>query len=71
MFQCGMNFQSFQSIPLHIVHNFQHFEPIEYVNGLLQYLFIFQTNDLKIHINLDDFPSFSELMMPKLHIQFS
>jgi hypothetical protein len=31
MFQCEMNFQS---IPLHIVYSNQHFEPIEYVNGL-------------------------------------
>jgi len=56
---------NFQSIPLHIVYSFQHFVPIEYVNGLFRYLFIFQTNDPKVHINLDDFPSFSELMMSK------
>jgi hypothetical protein len=31
MSQCGMDFQS---IPLHIAYNFQHFEPIQYVNGL-------------------------------------
>jgi len=68
MFQCGMNFQS---IPLHIVYSFQHFEPNEYVNGLSTYTFIFQMNDPKVHKNLDGFPSFSELMMPKLHIQFS
>jgi hypothetical protein len=68
MFRCGMNFQS---IPLHIVYNFQHFERIEYFNGLFWYLFIFQMNDPKVHRNLNDFPSFSKLMMPKPHIQFS
>jgi len=31
MFECEMDFQS---IPLHIASNSQHFEPIEYVNGL-------------------------------------
>jgi len=31
MSQCGMDFQS---IPLHIAYNSQHFEPIQYVNGL-------------------------------------
>jgi hypothetical protein len=33
MFQCGMNFQS---IPLHIMYSSQHFEPIQYVNGLFR-----------------------------------
>jgi hypothetical protein len=33
MSPCGMNFQS---IPLHILYNFQHFEPIQYVNGLFR-----------------------------------
>jgi len=33
MSQCGMDFQS---IPLYITYNFQHFEPIEYVNALFQ-----------------------------------
>ncbi len=68
MFQCGMDFQS---IPLHIVYNSQHFEPIEYVNGLFQSSPIFQANDPKIHIDLDDFPSFSKLVMQKPQIQFS
>jgi hypothetical protein len=30
VFRCGMD--HFRSIPLHIAYNFQHFEPIEYVN---------------------------------------
>jgi len=32
---------------------------------------IFQVNDPKIHIYLDNFPSFSELIMQKLQIEFS
>jgi hypothetical protein len=62
---CGMDFQF---IPLHIIYNFQHFEAIEYVNGLFRSLFGFQTNDHKVHIYLNDFPSFSELMMQKFLI---
>jgi hypothetical protein len=65
MSQCEMNFQS---IPLHIVYNFQHFELIEYVNCLFWSSPIFQTNDPKVHIGLDDFPSFSKLTMQKLQI---
>jgi hypothetical protein len=61
----------FQSISLHMTYNFQHFEPIEYINGLFWSLLIFQANDRKVHIDLNDFPSFSELMMQKLQIQFS
>jgi hypothetical protein len=61
----------FQFIPLHIVYNFQHFEAIEYVNGLFRSLISFQTNDHKVHIYLNDFPSFFELMMQKFLIQFS
>jgi hypothetical protein len=61
----------FQSIPLHIIYNFQHFEPIEYVKGLFKSLFTFQTNDHKVHTNLNDFPSFSKLMMENFLIQFS
>jgi hypothetical protein len=38
IFQCGMDFQS---IPLHIAYNFQHFKPIEYVNGLFLFSPIF------------------------------
>jgi hypothetical protein len=61
----------FQSIPLHIVYNFQHFEPIEYVNGPSLFSSIFEGNDPKVHIDLDDFPSFFKLMMKKPQIQFS
>jgi hypothetical protein len=43
---------NFQYIPLHIVYNFQHFEPIEYVNGLFQSLSIFQMNDPKVHLGI-------------------
>ncbi len=68
MFQHAMDFQS---IPLHIAYNSQHFEPIEYVNGLSQSSPIFQANDPKVHIDLDDFPSFLELVMQKPQIQFS
>jgi hypothetical protein len=32
----------FQSIPLHIIYNFQHFEPIQYVNGLLDFCLHFK-----------------------------
>jgi len=60
----------FQSIPLHITYNSQHFEPIEYVNGLFQSSPIFQANDPKVHIDLDDCPSFLELMMQEPQIQF-
>jgi hypothetical protein len=38
MFQGGMDFQF---IPLHIIYNPQHFEPIEYVTGLSWSLAIF------------------------------
>ncbi len=61
----------FQSISLHITYNSQHFEPNEYVNGLFWSSLIFQVNDPKVHIDLNDFPSFSKLMMQKLQIQFS
>jgi hypothetical protein len=60
----------FQFIPMHIIYNFQHFEAIEYVNGLFRSLLSFRTNDHKVHIYLNDFPSFSELMMQKFLIQF-
>jgi hypothetical protein len=49
--------------PLHITYNSQHFEPIEYVNCLSQSSPTFQANDPKVHIDLDDFPSFSKLVM--------
>jgi hypothetical protein len=35
--------------------SFQHFEPIEYVNGVDRFLPSFETNAPKILINLDDF----------------
>jgi hypothetical protein len=56
MFQCDMDFQS---IPLRIMYNFQHFEPIQYVNGLFKSLPTFQVNNSKVNIDLDDFSSFS------------
>jgi hypothetical protein len=55
MIRCGMDFQS---IPLHIACSFQHFEPLQYVNGLSRSLPTFQVNNSKVNINLDDFPSF-------------
>ncbi len=36
--QCGIDFQF---IPLHIIYNSQHFEPIQYVNGLFKSLSTF------------------------------
>jgi hypothetical protein len=68
MFQCGMDFQS---IPLRIMYNFQHFEPIQYVNGLFRSLPTFQVNNSKVIIDLDDFPSFLELVVEQPCIQFS
>jgi hypothetical protein len=57
----------------YIAYNFQHFESIEYINGLswTSLFTFFQANDPKIHIDLDDFSSFLELMMQKPQIQFS
>jgi hypothetical protein len=60
MFRCGMEFQS---IPLHITYSFQHFEPIQYVNGLTRFLLTFQINDPKVTIDLDDFPFPLELVL--------
>jgi hypothetical protein len=57
MSRCGMDFQS---ILLHIAYNFQHFEPIQYANGLFKSLPIFQVNGFKITIDFDDFPSLSK-----------
>jgi hypothetical protein len=54
MFQCGMDFQS---IPLYIKYSSQHFELIQYANGLFTFLFAYQVNDPKVIIDLDDFPS--------------
>jgi hypothetical protein len=47
------------------------FELIEYVNCLFWSSPIFQANDPKVHLGLNDFPSFSKLTMQKLQIQFS
>ncbi len=60
MFCCGMDFQS---IPLHITYNSQHFEPIQYVNDIYKFLPTFQANDFKVAIDLNDCPTFSESMM--------
>ncbi len=68
MFQCGMDFQS---IPLHIAYNFQHFEPIQYVNGISRSSPTFQINDSKVNIDLDDFPSLLEFVMQQPPIQLS
>jgi hypothetical protein len=57
MSQCRMDFQF---IPLHIMYNFQHFELIQYVNGLSRSLPTFQVNDPKITIDLNGFPSLSK-----------
>ncbi len=53
------------------MYNFQHFEPIQYVNGLFRSLPTFQVNDFKVNIDLDDFPSLSESMMQQPSIQLS
>jgi hypothetical protein len=66
MSRCGLNFQS---IPLHIAYNYQHFEPIRYVNGLFKHLPTFQINDPKITIDLNDFPSLSKLVVQQSPIQ--
>jgi len=42
----------FSIYPLHTTYNFQHFEPIEYVNGLSHSSPTFQANDPKIHTGL-------------------
>jgi hypothetical protein len=54
---------NFESIPLHIVYNSQHFEPIQYVNGLSRSLPTFQVNHSKVIIDLNDFPFFLELVV--------
>jgi hypothetical protein len=68
MSQCGMGFQS---IPLCITYNFEHFEPIQYVNDLFRSLPTFQVNNSKITIDLDDFQSFSEIVVQQPPIQLS
>jgi hypothetical protein len=61
----------FQSIPLCIMYNSQHFEPIQYVNGLFKSSLTFQVNNSRVTINLDDFPSFSKSVVQQPPIQFS
>jgi len=61
-----MDFQS-----IHITYNFQHFEPIQYGNGLSRFLPTFQVNDPKVTINLNDFPSFPKLVVQQPFIQLS
>jgi hypothetical protein len=61
----------FQSIPLHITHYFQHFEPIQYVNSLFRSLPTFQINDPKVTIDLKDFRSLSKLVVQQPFIQLS
>jgi hypothetical protein len=56
---------------IYSMYNFQHFEPIQYVNGLFRSLPTFQVNDFKVNIDLDDFPSLSESMMQQPSIQLS
>ncbi len=57
----------FQSIPLHITYSSQHFESIQYVNGLSRFLPTFQINNPKVTIDLNDFPSFLESNYYKFH----
>jgi hypothetical protein len=68
MSRYGMDFQS---IHLHIVYNFQHFESIQYVNGLSRALPTFQVNDSKVTTDLDDFSFFSKSMILQPPIQLS
>ncbi len=56
-------------IPLHITYNSQHFEPIQYVNNLPRPLPIFQLNDSKVTIDLNDFPSLLESTVQQPCIQ--
>jgi hypothetical protein len=61
MSQClNVEYMDFQSIPLHMVYNFQHFELIEYFNGVHWSLYIFWTNHPKVIINLNEFPYLSK-----------
>jgi hypothetical protein len=65
MSRCG---KDFQSIPLHITYNFQHFEPIEYVNSVSKILHVFKTNNPNMIFNLDKFLSCSKSMNNFLHL---
>ncbi len=60
MSQCGMDFRFF---PLDISYNCQHFEPFEYVNGVVKFAPTLETNDPKVIINLDKFPSIPKSMV--------
>ncbi len=68
MSRCGM---AFQSIPLHITYNSQHFELIQKFNGLSRSLLTFQINDPKITIDLDDFLSLLKSMVQQPLMQLS
>jgi len=68
MSRCGM---AFQSIPLHITYNSQHFELIYKFNGLSRSLLTFQINDPKITIDLDDFLSLLKSMVQQPLMQLS
>jgi len=61
---------NFQLILLHTSYIFQHFEPIKYDNGVLGFLYAFETNDPKMTINLDEFSLISKSMMQQIPIQF-
>jgi len=61
----------FQFIPLRIMYNSQHFEPIQYVNGLFKSTLTFQVNNSRVTIDLDDFPSFSKSVVQQPPLQFS
>jgi len=59
----------FKFIPSHIAYNSQHFEPVQYVNGLSRSSLTFQVNNSKISIDLSDFSSFLHSMMQQPPIQ--
>jgi hypothetical protein len=61
----------FQSTPICIACNSQHFEPLDYFNGAPRFLHVFQINDPKVIINLDEFPFLLESMKQQPPIQFS
>jgi hypothetical protein len=68
MFQCGMDFQS---IPTYIACSSQHFEPLDFFNGAPRSMHVFQINDPKVIINLDEFPFLLEPTKQQPPIQFS
>jgi len=59
----SQRWKDFQYIPLHVTYTFQHFEPIEYVNGVFNFLHVFKTNNPKMILNLDEFLSCSKSMI--------